>query len=169
MSIYMSSDFHLGHKVITKYRPIFATQEEHDQHILDEMSKLNKRDILYVLGDFIFDSDKYDWYVEQIKKMPCRVKLTLGNHCSRKLYREDRFEVQLPLFTYKEFWMTHAPIHPDEIRGRKGVIHGHCHTNKVRGSYPDFKEDYYNVVLDQNDFKFLNFEQIVEEYKRRNK
>ena len=46
---YFTSDLHLGHKVIApKYRPIFENQEEHDSLILDNISKLNKRDILYI-------------------------------------------------------------------------------------------------------------------------
>jgi calcineurin-like phosphoesterase family protein len=63
VSVYFSSDFHFGHKVIVpKYRD-FKSQEEHDTILLDNISKLNKRDILYVLGDFLFDSDKYDYYI----------------------------------------------------------------------------------------------------------
>jgi hypothetical protein len=35
-------------------------------------------------------------------------------------------ELCLPLFSYKNMWVSHAPIHPDEIRGRDLMIHGHC-------------------------------------------
>lgn len=30
------------------------------------------------------------------------------------------------LVKYKGFWLSHAPIHPEELRGCKN-IHGHCH------------------------------------------
>lgn len=156
--IYFSSDFHLGHKVIVpKYRQ-FESQDEHDSIILDQMSELSKRDILYVLGDFIFDSKKYDWYIEQINKMSCRIKLVMGNHDSLKLYKEPKLEVQLPLVSYKNFWLSHCPMHTKELRGRIANIHGHLH-----GS--DIEDDrYFNVNLDNNKFKFVPFEQIKESY-----
>ena len=115
---YFSSDFHLGHRVIIKYRPQFSSIEEHDNAILEQISKLKKRDILYILGDFLFDCEQYNYYITQLNKMSCRIKLVLGNHDSLKLLKEDKFEIQLPLYSYKNLWVSHAPIHPQEIRGR---------------------------------------------------
>jgi len=154
---YFTSDWHLGHKVIVpKYRN-FQSQEEHDNLLLDKMSKLKKRDVLFILGDFIFDSEKYDYYIEQISKMSCRIKLVMGNHDSMKLYKETRLpnlEIQLPLFTYKNKWISHCPIHPQEIRNRDGNIHGHLHN----ATLTDFR--YFEVGLDQNNFDFVSWEQI---------
>lgn len=164
MSIYFTSDTHLGHKVITKYRTQFSTQEEHDEAILTEMSKLKKRDILYVLGDFAFDSDKLEWYLQQIAKMPFRLKLVMGNHDSLELYKQDiarNIEIQLPFFSYKNYWLSHCPIHPQEIRGRLGNLSGHCHFTSV----PD--DRYYNVGLDTNGFKFVDFDDIKEIMQKR--
>lgn len=31
----------------------------------------------------------------------------------------------------KKFWLSHCPLHPEELRGRLN-IHGHVHTNSVR-------------------------------------
>lgn len=169
---YFTSDLHFGHLSITKYRTNFLSQEEHDNYFLDEIAKLKKRDILYVLGDFIFDSDKYDWYLEQLNKMPCRIKLVLGNHDSLKLYNEDRFELQLPLFTYKNFWISHCPIHEQELRGRLGCVHGHLHYKRVIRDEYDFSMDYwseeidnryFNVCPEVNEFKFVEFDKIKEE------
>ena len=53
--VYFSSDFHLGHKAILKYRPQFSTIEEHDNAIFSQLEKLTKRDQLFILGDFLFD------------------------------------------------------------------------------------------------------------------
>ena len=163
MSVYFSSDFHFGHKVIVpKYRD-FKSQEEHDALILDNISKLNKRDILYVLGDFLFDSDNYDYYINELAKMSCRIKLVLGNHDSIKLYKEDRLpklELQLPLFSYKNNWVSHCPLHPQEMRNRDCNIHGHLHGHVVN-TISGFEEvKYFNVCLDNNDFKFVNFDYI---------
>jgi len=162
MSIYFSSDFHLGHNVIVpKYRD-FSSQQEHDTLILDQIAALKKRDILYILGDFIFDSDKYDYYISELDKTQCRIKLVLGNHDSRKLYSEPRFELQLPLFSYKGIWVSHCPIHPQELRGRFN-IHGHLHGSEVMLNKTDIKDpNYYNVNLDNHNHKFVDFDLIKE-------
>lgn len=170
---YFSSDFHLGHNILVpKYRKQFNSQEEHDELILDKIAKLKKREILYILGDFIFDSSKYDYYINQLKKTSCRIKLVLGNHDSLKLYKEDRFEIQLPLFSYKNNWISHCPIHPQEMRDRDCNIHGHLHGGVVddyryKDSFNPYKtHHYYNVCLDNNNFEFVPFDKIVEDIKK---
>ena len=89
MANYFTSDWHLGHKVITKYRPQFKTIEEHDNAIFAEAEKLTKRDILFVLGDFLFDCEKFEWYLNEISKMTLKDKLVLRNHDSLKLYTQN--------------------------------------------------------------------------------
>ena len=152
--IYFTSDLHLGPKSIIKSRTKFKTIEEHDEAILNEFRKLKKKEIVYILGDFIFDCERYDYYVEEFKKMQCRIKLVLGNHDSLKLYNEPRFEIQLPLFCYKDFWISHCPVHDLELRGRKGNIHGHLHGYNI----PD--EKYFNVNIENHDFRLVRFKDI---------
>ena len=90
MRVFNTGVLHLGHKVITKYRDNFSSIEEHDSVILDNFAKLSKKDIVIIHGDFIFQSEKYDYYIELLKKMSCRMKLILGNHDTLKLYKENR-------------------------------------------------------------------------------
>lgn len=170
-----------GHRAIVKYRPQFKSAREHDLHIIDMIIKLGKRDILMVLGDFLFDGDHYDEYIELLSKKKCRIKLVMGNHDSMKLYKEDIFEMQLPLFSYKNKWISHAPIHPQEIRGRLGNIHGHLHGDVVtkevnkrmyvyggleQVTYQTPDERYFNVNLDNNNFEFVKVEKITEYFEK---
>ena len=69
-------------------------------------------------------------------------------------------EIQLPLYTYKGFWMSHCPIHSDEMRNRIGNIHGHTHKHSIDD------ERYYNVSLDVHDYKFIEFDMILEKFKK---
>ncbi len=156
MRILMTSDLHIGHRAICKYRDVFATSAEHDEYVLSEIEKLTKRDILFILGDFLFDSADYDAYMDRLNKTKCRIKLVMGNHDSTKLYKEPRFEMQLPLFSFKNMWVSHCPIHPGELRGRILNIHGHLHKVVI----PDKR--YFNVNLDANDYKFVELEAIRE-------
>ena len=154
------SDTHFGDANILRIRDRFSSIEEHDSLILDQIAKMRKKDILHMHGDILFDSPNFVWYMNQFRKMSCRIKIIMGNHDSRRLYREDKVEIQSPLYTYKSFWLSHCPIHPDEMRNRKGNIHGHTHSRIINSP------EYFNVALDVHDFKFVPFEEIVEYYSK---
>lgn len=65
------------------------------------------------------------------------------------------------MVNYKGFWLTHAPIHPCELRGKRN-IHGHVHDNSVkRGMGLD--ERYINACLEVNNFKPVKFQDILKE------
>ena len=154
--VYFTSDLHLGHKSIPKYRDRFSTLEEHDDYIFKKIKELGKRDILIILGDFLFDGPHYDEYIERLKRISCRIKLVMGNHDSKKLYKEDCIEMQLPFYSYKSMWLSHCPIHPQEMRGRSGNVHGHMHLERLDDTY------YFNVNLDVNNYEFVTLEDIKE-------
>lgn len=173
---YFTSDWHLGHKVIVpKYRTQFESKQEHDGVLFEKASKLKKRDILFVLGDFLFDCPDYEAYLTKISKLSCRIKLTLGNHDSLRLYKDARqlsnLELQLPLYSYKNNWISQAPIHPQELRGRDFNIHGHLHGDIVKKATYNWESDcndlyipddrYFNVCLDNNNFNFVEFDEIM--------
>ena len=158
MQVLFSSDFHLGHRNITNFRKSFDTSLAHDQYILDLLSKLTKRHILYVLGDFLFDGPHLDSYLHQISQMPCQIRVIMGNHDSKSLYTQTiapNIQIELPLFTYKQAWLSHCPIHPQEMRNRIGNIHGHLHHESI----PDSR--YFNVNLDVNDLQFVPLDNIL--------
>ena len=158
MQVMFTSDLHLGHRSICKYRSKFTTAEEHDEYILDLMSKLNKRTILFILGDFLFDGPHFEVYLHRIAKFPCTIKLVMGNHDSMQLYTQTiapNILIQLPLFSYKNTWLSHCPIHPQELRNRDGNIHGHLHNSIV----PDLR--YFNVNLDVNGYDFVPLNKIL--------
>jgi len=154
--VYFTSDLHLGHKNICKYRKEFSTTKEHDEYLLTQIEALGKRDLLYVLGDFLFDCEEYDSYLERLGKSRRRMKLLLGNHDSRRLYNglPKNIEVCLPIFSYKNMWLTHCPIHEKELRGRLGNIHGHLHLKTLKD------DRYFNVNVDVNDYKFVPLDTI---------
>lgn len=163
MKVFSTSDFHFGHNSILEFRKNFKSIEEHDNLLFDQFAKLSKKDIVIIHGDFIFNNSlKYDYYIETMAKMSCRMKLIFGNHDSKKLYKENRIknlELELPLYTYKGFWMSHCPIHSGQMRKRVANVHGHTH------SYSLEDEKYFNVSLDVHNFKFVEFDEIREKYK----
>lgn len=128
-NVWFCSDLHLGHKNIGKFRaPLVNSTEENNTRIINDWKTVvTKRDTVYVLGDFCFDKELYDTL-----DLPGEAKyLIRGNH--------DRFQTSAYLkffneiegiIKYKGFWLSHCPIHPDELRGKPN-LHGHVHFSTV--------------------------------------
>ena len=75
-----TSDLHLGHENLrSQYRTQFASVEEMDQVLIDNINrKMKRNDVLYVLGDLSFRSKRpVEEYLKQIKP---RLVLVMGNH-----------------------------------------------------------------------------------------
>ena len=151
MNYFAIGDLHFGHKSILQwsgqYRGggLLTTPEEHDEWIIERWnSVVTKRDFVYVLGDAAFNAKK----LELLRRMRGQKALIRGNH------DKQGTETYLKYFTgvyglYNNFgfWFSHAPIHPQELRGRRNV-HGHCHHNFILG--PDGLHDdrYINVSVE---------------------
>jgi len=137
------ADCHFGHKNICKYRPQFKTPAEHDQHIIDNyMKTVRKRDTVYFLGDICFTIES----LESIRALPGHKILIMGNHDAERYDTKllfDVFNKVLSLKTWKGSWLTHCPIHADELRG-KTCIHGHTH----------------NYTIDDPNYRCISMEQI---------
>lgn len=160
--VFFASDLHHGHKAITKYRNQFSSTEEHDEIIADNiLSTCGRRDTLWLLGDLFFTQDSlqyFDRYVDNIGQ----VNIILGNHCTDNSERQRAMRYAASrcnkiggLFNYKGFWLSHAPIHPDELRDKLN-IHGHMH----RLTIDDPR--YFSVCLEQIDYKPIHINEIKE-------
>lgn len=132
MTKWVISDLHLGHKNILKYSGEFrggTTSEEHDVWLIEQWNSVVKKcDLVYVLGDFAINMPA----LRMAKQLKGQKVLVRGNHDkeSAQHYLEYFNQVQ-GLLSYKGiFWLSHAPIHPQELRGRIN-IHGHVHQNVV--------------------------------------
>ena len=103
--------------------------EENNERILSELEEhVGKRDHLWVLGDWCFDPT----LVERFAKIRCaRKSLVRGNHdvFHMSVYSEVFHDVY-GLVRYKGMWLSHPPIHPDELRGKPN-LHGHVHYQSI--------------------------------------
>lgn len=157
---YFIGDTHWGHKNILKYRPDFPSIEKHDTTILENiLSVSNKKAHLWLMGDCFFQEYALD-YLAEIKKAFAAVHFVIGNHDTdtkdrqvilrNAIYMCDKVHA---LTKYHRFWLTHAPIHPCELRGLLN-IHGHMHTQTV----PDHR--YLNVSCEQVDYTPISIDEI---------
>lgn len=138
-NVWFGSDFHFGHKRIAEFRQgPWTTELEHRNWIINECNKVvTKRDRLYVLGDAAFTMDS----IQGFDRIKCFDKILIrGNHdlLNTTTYLKHFKEVY-GLLKYKDMWLSHAPIHPAELRGKVNM-HGHVH-------YASIMEETINIDL----------------------
>jgi len=131
-NVWFCSDLHFGHKGIERFRgQSEALNRERIKN--DWKSVVTKRDVVYVLGDAAFTMDT----VSDFEQLPGQKFLIRGNHdkLNTAVYLKY-FDEVYGLLKYKEFWLSHAPIHPDELRGRRN-LHGHVHFHNIQSNIGD--------------------------------
>lgn len=155
--IYVTSDLHLGHKNINKFRKLGENSEEHDKIIMDNWNAIvKKRDVVYVLGDVAFST----LAIAKFSKLNGTKILVRGNHdkLDEHWYRESFKSIQ-GLYKKHGAWFSHAPIHPDELWSIPN-IHGHVHSATINDNR------YFNACLENTDFKPVLLDDILKIIKR---
>jgi len=127
-------DLHFGHSKIMQFEGDNRTGDNFLENIESIVSKWNakvsKRDLVWIMGDVAFSMDGFD----HVKRLNGSKKLILGNHDQFKItkYAEVFNEIHGIKSAYG-FWLSHAPIHPLELRNKKN-IHGHVHSQSIPDS-----------------------------------
>lgn len=195
MNRYIIGDLHIGHKNISKFREAYKLQDpsakwrpsadqsassiphnnyvplsskEHWERAFEGIERLSKRSMVFLLGDIIFRKE----HLERMSKVRCRKILIGGNHClgeGRGITMKDLVDVYddiLFLHKYKGHWLSHAPIHPEELRGKR-CVHGHCHPYLMldKEGYPD--PNYISVSVEYTSYTPITWEYATsEEYRQ---
>ena len=139
----LCSDLHLGHKNIHKYRQFynmkFVDGAAHRSWLMAELGQAFKPDDhIIVTGDVAFTREA----LAEFGNLPGRKTLVRGNHDNFKTQEYlEVFDDVHGLWNWKAFWWSHAPIHPNELRGRIN-LHGHVHGETV----PDAR--YFNLCVE---------------------
>lgn len=148
------SDLHLGHSKVLEFSRDYrwgATIEEHCADLVKCWNeRVTKRDTIYVLGDICFDTA----YLPLLKELKGTKLLVRGNHDNILTATEwlEYFDDIFGIKSYKEYWLSHAPVHPAELRGKQN-IHGHTHSKYIVESVDCFDNDlrdrrYINVCVE---------------------
>ena len=159
-AVWFTSDLHLGHEAAVKFRK-FKSVEEHDDTIIYNLaSMINKKDKLFILGDVAWRAE----LLKRLDEIPGTKELIIGNHDTFTTQSYLKYFYKVHGFRgYKNFWLSHCPMHPQEMYRKLGNIHGHLHTNTSSKPLP---LPYYNVNLDYNNYHPVNVETIKEAFKR---
>ncbi|MCP4393916.1 MAG: hypothetical protein GY804_06565 [Alphaproteobacteria bacterium] len=159
--VFVISDLHFGHKNIMN----FAGDYRHGNDFIENIhytvelwnKVVSKRDKVYVLGDVCFD----EFWLGTMHEMNGRKVLIRGNHDDRIKTEKflAYFESVEGMVRYKGYWLTHAPIHPAELRGKKN-IHGHVHQNSILNGYNLADDRYINVCIENTGGAPISMERI---------
>ena len=155
-NVWFTSDLHLGHKGVAYHRG-YTTVEYHDSEILNNFQKLiGKRDKLFILGDVAWNNQS----LPLIGEIPGVKELIVGNHDTYTTKEYLKYFNKVHGFRgYKGFWLSHPPIHEQEIYRKRGNIHGHIHKGAHTKPLP---YPYFNVNVDFNDMKPVNLDTILD-------
>lgn len=157
--VWVCADLHLGHKNITKFRTQFTTAEEHHKTVMENfLTTVGKRDKVFLLGDIVFKEGLE--YANILSALSAELVLVKGNHDAMDFYADS---VQ-GLMSYKGAWLSHAPIHEQELdyRKQKFNIHGHLH-----GSFINDPR-YFNVSLEHTNYRPILMADVLEQLRERN-
>ncbi len=150
MSAYFIGDPHLGHKAIGRYRP-WVKDSTDNTALIHKLWRdtIKKNDIVYVMGDAAFTDDE----LIAMGNLRGRKILIKGNHddfVSTSLQTQV-FEEIHGIIKYKGMWLSHAPIHPVELRGKK-CVHGHTHQHNMTRrncfGFTVLDKRYFNTCVD---------------------
>lgn len=166
-NVYLHADAHGGHKNVHRFRDKFTSEVEHFEYIAHQYNNtVRKNDLVYFLGDVAFTKER----LEDIKKWSGRKILILGNHDSDKdvniidIVNSCTYEEIHSLKKYKShFWLSHAPIHPDELRGRIN-IHGHVHMESIKLADGTIDDRYFNACIEHHDYNVVAMDTIKAHY-----
>ncbi len=154
------SDLHFGHNWMATHRG-FHDVFYHDDHIIDQWnSVVNKRDLVYILGDITMESSDHYYRLDALNG---RKKVVLGNHDDPRHIPEllKYVEEVSGMVKYKGIWLTHCPVHERELEFRVSRnIHGHIHEHNIMREVSYIEGDvlepdtrYINVSCEQIDYK----------------
>lgn len=137
--VFFVSDLHLGHKKILEFSRECAhlgafrggeNVDEHDEWVIQQCLSVNpnKHTVWYMMGDIAMDIQK----LPMIDRIPGRKILIAGNHddFNASVYMRY-FENIRAIYKKYGMWITHAPIHEVELRGKPN-LHGHMHWHELR-------------------------------------
>lgn len=180
MGVYLIGCLHLGHENMAIKHRGWKCSEDHDNHLIEQWNKrIHKKDLVFILGDVTMETDKFYYKLALLKG---RKRVVLGNHDLGKHIPKllNYVEDVSGMIHYKGFWLTHAPVHPQELSWTRGNIHAHVHSQPIFDSsvdvnYWDKKETivsgtnnlYYNVDAHLIGYTPISFDEILEIHNNR--
>lgn len=153
--VYFIGDLHFGHNNIHKFRSDLqlSSEEAHREFLIDRWnSTINKRDVVWLLGDICFKRE----LIPQLDRLRGHKYMVLGNHDLNGKFYSEHVNKVCGVVKYKGLWLSHAPIHPAELRGSPNV-HGHVHSQTLEDT-----ANYFNASCENISYRPVSLECVME-------
>lgn len=161
---WFTADLHLSHDRIIKLakRPFVDSEQMNNSIITNMKNNLSRGDELYILGDLSFDIYASRLFFDLCRDRGYQVHYILGNHDKKggrhnPIYKNciTVSEVKDIKIEDQKITLCHYPMRSwNNSHHGAWQLYGHEH-----GSVEDIGKQ-YDVGVDGNDFKPLNFNQI---------
>lgn len=171
--IWTISDTHLEHPAIPKFRDLVTSVDDNTEQIVHHWRALVEPDDTVVcVGDMA-------WNIKGLRilqALPGRKVLVPGNHdFQTDVTVEELAKTYVKFIDALKnfpggFWFQHAPMHPQELRGKTN-IHGHMHREAIQDArYVNVNVDFTGmkpVLLDDiKSGKYTTYDKVPYEAER---
>ena len=177
--IYFTSDLHFNHSNIIQLnrRPFSSVSEMNEKMIMNWNSCVAEEDEIYILGDFIYQSD--DTEATTIARRLNGVKyLIKGNH--DKIFEDDNYnndcfewvkDYHVLYYQKIKFILFHYPIYEWDGYFKDAIhLHGHIHNREARNRNSAkgqatgkiLGNKAINVGVDVNNYTPVSIEKILQ-------
>ena len=156
MTIFVTSDLHLGHKtmITCNWRPFLCLEEMHKVIVTNWNKVVAPDDTVYVLGDVYLYSD-YKYILDELNGTKIYIK---GNHDKNGLTDITNLFIN---YRGTKIEMVH---NPENRVSKKGIVlHGHHHLNGNHIMPVDKKIQFYNVNTEFHKYKPKRLSEILGE------
>ncbi len=167
--VFFTSDLHIGHKKLSENLRGMDVEDNWDLIQYNWNHTVSKYDKVYILGDVTLHNPKLLYRLDELNG---RKVVIGGNHDDERTCRELS-NMNIPVMgclEYKDYIITHIPVHLSELNRYKGNIHGHLHiigddsynyNNEVTEDYR-----YINVNVEFNNYTPVLFTDILTEHEK---
>lgn len=161
-NVFHISDLHFYHKKIMQFAGDYRDGDTplENMHIIICLynSIIKKNDTVFFHGDVVWRKED----LSILDDLKGRKILIAGNHDDHPMSEYVKyFEDVRGLLSYKGFWLSHAPVHPNELRGKRN-IHGHVHMESIRNAYHEIDDRYINVCVENTGGVPVSHKSIVD-------
>lgn len=154
--VYHIGCLHLGDERMAKHRG-YPTAENYFENLKAKWnSVVTNRDKVFIHGDVGYESDEFYPLLNELNGSKTVIG---GNHDLPKHSREllNYVDGICGMLYYKGMWLTHAPLHPQELARVNINVHAHVHEQPIFESEIALKYwDYEGTVVTKTNQGYVN-------------
>ena len=154
----------------------FSSVEEMDEMMIQRWNECVKpQDHVYHLGDLTMHRQIRQIKYSVLDRLQGHKRLLLGNHDADKVENYLKwFEKIYATRVIDRILFTHIPVHPENVGGFHGIVHGHTHSAPELPPVLRIKKEsqavrwvpYISVCVEKTDYRPVSLEELKQRIKK---